>query len=196
MFIGFFKLTLAKIEITKVKGYKAIFMYKFFISIFTTFLFSVNLSAYDPDDALKISIIEKACQFMSLKEKAGNSVVVTVFNNTYGDLFEKVFSNKQINSKKIQIKYVTSIDKIDDTTILYIANVSSESLSAILKKVENKNILTVSDMRGFAEKGGILQVYIASQKAKLKINLDAANKEDIKIKASLLRIAEVIKEDK
>jgi len=159
------------------------------------FLFVVNLLSYDADDTLKISIVEKASQFVTLKEK-GDSVVITVFNNTYGDLFDKTFAGKQINSKNIKIKYVNSVDKIDDATILYISNVSSDALAAILKKVNNKNILTVSDMRGFAEKGGIMQVYIASQKAKLKINLDAANKEDIKIKSSLLRIAEIIKEEK
>jgi hypothetical protein len=132
---------------------------------------------------------------MSLKDKGGTMVIVTVFNNTYGDLFEKVFASKQINSHNIKIKYINNIDELEDTTILYISNVSSGSLSAILKKVENKNILTVSDMRGFAEKGGVLQVYIASQKAKLKINLDVANKENIKIKASLLRIAEVVQKE-
>jgi hypothetical protein len=170
-------------------------MYKYFLSFFITVIFVVNSAAYESDDNLKVAIIEKASQFMSLKDKGGTMVIVTVFNNTYGDLFEKVFTSKQINSKNIKIKYINNIDELEDTTILYISNVSSGSLSAILKKVENKNILTVSDMRGFAEKGGILQVYIASQKAKLKINLDVANKEDIKIKASLLRIAEVVQKE-
>jgi len=162
---------------------------------FTVAVFASHLTAYDADDSLKVSILEKATQFVSLKEK-GDSVTITVFNNAYGDLFERVFANKQINSKKVKIKYVNSIDKLDDATILYISNVNAENLAEILRRVEHKNILTVSDIRGFAEKGGIMQLYIVSQKAKLKINLDAANKEDIKIKASLLRIAEVIKDNR
>ncbi len=162
---------------------------------FASAVCAVSLSAYEADENLKISIVEKAAQFMTLKGRGGN-IVITVYNNTYGDLFEKVFAGKQIDSKNIKIKYANSVDKIDDTTILYIANANSEQLSTILKKVDHKNVLTVSDIRGFAEKGGIMQVYIASQKAKVKINLDAATKEDIKIKASLLRIAEVIKESK
>jgi hypothetical protein len=163
----------------------------FFVSV----VFAATMAAYDQDDNLKVSIVEKAAQFMTLKGRGGN-IVITVYNNSYGDLFEKVFAGKQIDSKNIKIKYANAPDKIEDTTILYIANANAEQLTAILKKVDQKNTLTVSDIRGFAEKGGVMQVYIASQKAKLKINLDAANKEDIKIKASLLRIAEVIKESK
>ncbi len=177
-------------------GRGGVFMNTFLRVAVVTILFVFTAQAYESDDTLKVSIIEKASQFIALKDKGGESVVVTVFNNSYGDLFEKIFADKQINSKNIKIKYITSIDQLENTTILYISNVSSENLSAILEKTNHKNILTVSDMRGFAEKGGILQVYIASQKAKLKINLDVANQEDIKVKASLLRIAEVVQKDK
>jgi YfiR/HmsC-like len=171
-------------------------MYKFFTAAFLQCILLTSSFAYEADDNLKISIVEKASQFVTLRDKGGDSIIITVFNNAYGDLFEKTFAGKQINSKNIKIKYANSIDKLDDATILYISNVSSDALTTILKKIKDKNILTVSDMRGFAEKGGIMQVYIASQKPKLKINLDAANREDIKIKASLLRIAEIIKEEK
>ena len=44
-----------------------------------------------------------------------------------------------------------------------------------------KNILTISDLRGFAQKGGIIQIYSMSQKLKLNINLQKAQKENIKI---------------
>lgn len=169
-------------------------MLRYSVALCLSCMLVTNMLAYESDDILKISIIEKSLQFISLKSK-NSDIVITVLNNSYGDLFEKVFANKQINSKNIKIKYVNDIKNINDTTVLYISNVSSESLSSILEKANNKSILTVSDMRGFAEKGGILQVYIASQRAKLKINLATANKEDIKIKSSLLRIAEVIQKD-
>ena len=171
-------------------------MKKPIITALVSAFIATTLCANESEDFLKVSIIEKASQFVTLKESGGDTVVVTVLNNPYGDLFDKVFAGKTINSKKVKIKYINSIDKLEDTGILYIANVSSENLSNVLKKATNKNMLTVSDIRGFAEKGGVLQVFIVSQKPKLKINIDAAAKEDIKIKASLLRIAEVIKEDK
>lgn len=155
--------------------------------------FATFLNSYESDDALKVSILEKAIQFMTFKDK--NEAVIAVYNNSYGDAFDKIFSGKQINNKNIKIKYINNIDKLDDATVLYISNVASDTLGLILKKVSNKGILTVSDARGFTEKGGAMQIFIASQKPKLKINLDAAYKEDIKIKATLLRIAEITKED-
>lgn len=155
--------------------------------------FAAFLNSYESDDALKVSILEKAIQFMTFKDK--NEAIIAVYNNSYGDAFEKTFAGKQINNKNIKIKYIDNIDKLEGVTVLYISNVASDSLGLILKKASAKGILTVSDARGFTEKGGAMQIFIASQKPKLKINLDAAHKEDIKIKAALLRIAEVTKED-
>ncbi len=155
--------------------------------------FATFLHSYDSDDALKVSILEKAIQFMTFKDK--NEAIIAIYNNSYGDAFEKTFAGKQINNKNIKIKYIDNIDKLEGATVLYISNVASDTLGLILKKANNKGILTVSDARGFTEKGGAMQIFIASQKPKLKINLDTAHKEDIKIKATLLRIAEVTKED-
>ncbi len=72
----------------------------------------------------------------------------------------------------------------------------SKELSQILNKTKDRNILTISDTRGFAQRGGILQLYFVSQKLKLKVNTHSAKLQNIKIKPTLLRIASVVKEEK
>ena len=81
------------------------------------------------------------------------------------------------------------------TNVLYIPKVSTTELKKILKKIKNKNILTISDMRTFASRGGMIQILFYSQLAKLKINLKSAQQEKLQIRASLLQISDVIKGD-
>jgi len=116
-------------------------------------------------------------------------------NNPYGDLFNQILKEKKVRDKEILIKYIDSIDELKFTNILYIPVSNSRKLEDILVKTKNKNILTVSDIRGFADKKGIVQIYFVSQKVKMKINLDSATQNKLKISLSLLRIADVIKED-
>jgi len=102
---------------------------------------------------------------------------------------------KKIHNKPIELKYITNIDDLGTTNILYLPQSNTKNLLKILQKLQGKNILTVSDIRGFAEKKGMLQIYFVSQKPKLKINLDQAHKHKLKISLSLLRIADVIRGD-
>ena len=168
-------------------------MYKFLLLL--SLLFFSNLHAYESEDKLKAIIIGKVSKFISWEENTQDEFVITVLKDPFNGLLEKIYSKKKIKSKKVKIVYIDNINELKFTNILYIPNSESSNLHKILQKIKNKNILTVSDIRGFAEKKGTMQIYFASQKIKLKINLDTAKEDKLQIKSSLLRIATVIREE-
>ncbi len=166
---------------------------KLFFIILINFSF---LYGYESEDKLQVVIIGKVSKFIKWQDKENDKFTITVLDNPYGDLFNTIFDDKKIKKKEIDIIYIDSINKLSDSDVLYIPNSQAKTLPEILEKIKNKNILTVSNIRGFAEKGGIIQIYFVSQKVKLKINLDVANEEKLKISSSLLRIAKIVKEEK
>lgn len=154
-----------------------------------------SLYAYESQEKLQAAIIGKIAKFITWEDSSSEKFVITILNNDSGNTFEKLYKNKHIKGKKVEIKYISNINQLSFTNILYIPKVTSKELKNILNKSKSKNILTISDTRGFAEKNGMVQVYFISQKPKLKINLDIANQENLKIKSSLLKIADVVKGD-
>ncbi|MEA3227873.1 MAG: YfiR family protein [Campylobacterota bacterium] len=161
--------------------------------ILAFFLFFSSLNAYESEDKLKVVIIAKVAKFIKWENKDYDNFIITVLNNPYGDLFDKTLHRKKIKNKTIEIKYIDDIDSLSDTNILYISTSDAKQLTTVLDKTKDKNILTVSDIRGFTDKDGIMQIYFSSQKVKLRINLKTATKENLKINSSLLRIADVIR---
>lgn len=160
-----------------------------------TFLLFVTLNASTSEDKLEVAIIGKIAKYITWEKPTKDNFIITVLHNPFGDLFDKQYSEKKINSKNVKIVYINKTEQLTSTDILYISSSEASHLDAILKAVKDKNILTVSNIRGFAEKKGILQLYFINQKIKLKINLDVAKEENLKIRSTLLRIAKVIKED-
>jgi len=158
------------------------------------FFYHSSLLAYESEDKLKAVIIGKVAKFVKWKDRKNDNFVITIMNNPYGQLFDEIFDGKKIQKRDVELKYIDDIDKLSDTNILYIPASNSKNLNKILEKINGKNILTISDIRGFAEKKGIVQVYFSSQKIKLKINLDIAKEDDLKISSALLRVATVIRE--
>lgn len=166
-------------------------MYKIFLLLS---LFLCNLNAYESEDKLKVIIIGKISKFISWENNTQDDFVITVLNDPFKNLFKKIYAKKKIKSKNVKIVYIDSIDDLKFTNILYIPSSELSNLQNILQKTKTKNILTVSDIRGFAEKKGSVQIYFVSQKIKLKINFDTTKRDGLKIKSTLLNIATVIQE--
>ncbi len=164
--------------------------------IFSLFLFVTTLlHAYESEDRLKVVIAGKVAKYIVSQEKTSANFIITVYKNPYGKLFEEVYKDKKIKSKPVLIKYIDTINDLQESDILYIPKVGANELLDILQKVKKRDILTISDTRGFAKKGGIIQLYFVSQKLKLKINPYRASLQNMKIKPTLLRIATVVKDN-
>ena len=168
-------------------------MFKLLQYLFIFILLHISLEAYESEDKLKTAIVGKVAKYILWRESQADTFVITILNNKYGTLFDEVYFDKNIKSKPVVIRYIDNIENLESTDILYIAELKEFSLDKILQISKNRNILTVSDMRGFAQKGGDLQLYFVGQKLKLKMNIDAMQEEGFHIERTLLKIVEVDK---
>lgn len=61
--------------------------------------------------------------------------------------------------------------------------------------VRNWNALTISDIEGFAERGGVIGFIALENKIHFAINVDAAERMGLKISSQLLRLAKIVKDE-
>ncbi len=171
-------------------------LYLVIIRSILIFLLSVNsLFAYQSEDALKVAVMGKIAKYISWPNET-SSFTITILDNPFGKKVDIAYKGKKIDGKKIKIIYINNIkDLPQDTKILYIPKKDSYKLTTILQSISSKNILTISDIRGFAQKKGILQLYFLSRKLRLKINLGVAKKNDLQIRSVLLRIVKIVKDE-
>lgn len=63
----------------------------------------------------------------------------------------------------------------------------------ILQKVKHKNILTISDSKGFAYRGVAINFIIVKGKRKFEINTDAIDRAGLRVSSQLLKLAILVK---
>lgn len=97
--------------------------------------------------------------------------------------------------KKIKIRRVGDIKGIKRCNMLFISGSERENMQEILRFAGYSAILTVGDMEGFAESGGIIGFVAKENKVRFKINLKAAKKAGLKISSKLLRVGYILGED-
>jgi YfiR/HmsC-like len=96
---------------------------------------------------------------------------------------------------------VVRATKLDSPTlnacrILFVAGLDAPGSAALLDKLAGKPILTVSDLDGFAQSGGIAGFYVEGGTLKFAINLDATQRAGLHLSSKMLSLARIIKEDR
>ena len=84
-------------------------------------------------------------------------MICVLGNDPFGPILDKITSGETINGRKIIDKRVSHPQEARDCSILFISSSEEEHLRNILATLHDAPVLTVSDMSGFVEHGGMIQ---------------------------------------
>jgi hypothetical protein len=150
--------------------------------------------AGDEERKLEAVFLGRFASYIAWPAGSRERVVITLIDeNPFGSLLDHLYQGRRIHDKPVELRYVTRVDQIGASDILFITLDTVESRQAAIDHAQKHGILTISEARGFAERGGIIQINFVQQQPRIKINYEAAVKSGIKIGAPLLSIAEVVR---
>ncbi len=109
------------------------------------------------------------------------------FSNHLQDL-----ANFARKDHKTFIKHVSTLKDTYDCHILFISRSEKNHLNKILEKLASSPLLTVSDIRSFAENNGMIELSRKSNKTKLIINLNSVKKSGLRLNSNLIDLAQVV----
>lgn len=133
-----------------------------------------------------------------------------VGKDPFGDAFEPI-KDKKVKDKSVLVKRFSSLDELKKATenyktqpetcerchLLFICPSEQQNLKEILNLVKDYNVLTVGEMKGFLEAGGIINFLVVENKIRFEINTSAAERAKLEIRSQLLRLAKrIVEEDK
>ncbi len=107
----------------------------------------------------------------------------------------KPLEQKTVHGFNLRGITIDQNDDINDCHVLYIGSSGKLKVAEYLPQVSDNNILTVSEIGGFASRGGMVELYKEKQQIKLIINMDAVRKENIKLSSKLLKFSTVLREE-
>ena len=105
-----------------------------------------------------------------------------------------------VKGRKLQIMIydsgLLSNEALDECHILYVSQSEHTRQLPILAALRNKPILTVSDIEGFSQKGGMITLINIDQQIQFEINPSAITRAGLKISSKLIELATVVNEEK
>jgi hypothetical protein len=158
-----------------------------------------------PEYDLKAALLYKFTKFIAWPDRAfsnsgGTLHLCLIGRDDFGASIQSLQGQK-VQSQTIQIERLpdpghTAAHALDHCQIAFISGSERERLPGIISSLANSPVLTVSDMDGFAEAGGMIGFVIADSKIGFEINQRASRRAGIEIGAQLLQFATLVAESR
>ena len=123
-------------------------------------------------------------------------VIGIIGDNPFGTLLEETIKDQTINGHKLVSRAISTTAEAAACHLLFISRSEKERLRPLLAGLKGQPVVTVSELRGFTQDGGIINLVVLNGSVKLEINPAAAGEAGVKLSSKLLAIARITPEPK
>lgn len=141
----------------------------------------------------KDDLIAKVIKYTRWSEKRNTShFEVCVIGNSF-EYYKKCCKNiKYIDGRKIVVRQIKDVNELKSAQVLIISESEFDKIELIIEKIKKKDVLTIGEAKGMAEKGAILNFYSVNNELIMEINEKYERISKIDLHPNLFRIAKVI----
>lgn len=119
-------------------------------------------------------------------------VIAVVGKNPFGTLLAEEVAGKTLLGRPFQVREVTNAQQASGCQIVFVSSSERKRLEALFTLIGKSAVLTVGETDNFAAEGGIINFKIDAGNVRLQINVGAARRQQIRISAKLLSLAEIV----
>lgn len=149
--------------------------------------------ADDTQDLIRSAMVYNFCKFVQWPHNApGDSLILGVVGDHLQSPDFSSIAGKNVGSIPIAVRMVDSSDKLRGCQLVYIANDQRAALGETLSVAQAESILTISELDGFCNDGGIIQLVERRGKLRFFINRGAADDAQLLLSSQLLKVAKIV----
>src|SRR5579864_5579165 len=128
-------------------------------------------------------------------EKKGASTTINfcvLGQDPFGTSLDDSILGHPVGDREPTLMRGKRFDDLGACDVLFVSSSETKLQSKILNRLNRSAVLTVGETKDFAASGGIIQFVSEGNRVNFLINVDAAGRAGLKIRAALLALARVI----
>jgi hypothetical protein len=115
-------------------------------------------------------------------------VIGVLGKNPFGEALDKM-QGQSIKGRKVVVRALSNAEEGADCQLVFISASERGRLHQILALLRKGHVLTVSDLEGFTDAGGMVNFVTIEDKVRFEINLKEARSAKLRISSQLLKLA-------
>jgi hypothetical protein len=117
-------------------------------------------------------------------------------DDPFGGALDETIQGETINNHKIIVVRSQQVEDLKNCQIIFVGKSEKKHVAEILSELDSRPILTVSEIDGFAERGGEINFFLAGTKVRFEINPAVAQNDGLKISSQLLSLGKIVESTK
>ena len=124
-----------------------------------------------------------------LRDSTAPFLLCILGEDPFGRLIDQMVAGRSVQDRRLAVKRMNSAVEASRCHVLFISRSERANLDRILKTIDGKSVLIVSEIDDFLERGGIINFRLDRKNVRFDINVAAAERRKLKISSQLLRHA-------
>lgn len=100
---------------------------------------------------------------------------------------------RRIKGRDVEVLRPAASSEARGCQIVFISGSERRALRDILDSLRGSSVLTVGDMGGFAQSGGMIQLTVEEGRVRFEVNAEAAERAGLRISSRLLGLARIVR---
>jgi len=130
----------------------------------------------------------------SFKNDAAPINLYVLGDDPFGEALDTI-RGKRVKGRRLVIKQVRRVEQIEGAHLLFISTSEKGRVKQILKSLADAPVLTISEMEGFGQNGGIINFITVDNKIQFEINSEKAEQHKLRISSQLLKLARIVRSE-
>jgi uncharacterized protein DUF4154 len=119
-------------------------------------------------------------------------VYCTIGEDEFKGALEASLLGKKIDAHPIQIRHTKQISEIQGCHVLFLGEGEKKLLPAVMASLRGSPVLIVGESERFVQDGGMIGFFLEENKIRFEVNLESAEKAQLRISAKLLALAKIV----
>lgn len=119
-------------------------------------------------------------------------VIAIVGTDPFGKTIDAVMNGEVVRGHPLVVKRLKTGDDFQGCHILFFSQSEKKRLPAWLNRIKGRSVLSVGEISGFVEQGGMVNLMVTNQTVKMEINQAVATQAGLQISAKLLKLAHLV----
>lgn len=102
---------------------------------------------------------------------------------------------KRVGERPVEIRRISGAPEASQCHLVFLTDGDGTRPESLFEATRKSGVLTVGEIEGFAQKGGIINFYRDGKKVRFEINTGAAQQAGFRISSRLLGLAKIVSAD-
>jgi hypothetical protein len=113
-------------------------------------------------------------------------------DDPFGPALEEAVRGETVHNRRLLVRRSQRLDDLQDCQLLFISKSENRRVGEILSQLNGRPVLTVSELDGFARRGGVIAFYPDGKKVRFEINPASARLRGLKMSSELLGLGRIV----